>query len=891
VPTSAAPTCGRSGPRPAPAPSLSPQSCPSWPCAWASSRRATPYRPSRRACASSRPSSVVLLILDDLQWADSASLDLLTHLARGRRRARLLILGAYREGEAAANPALERALTELTRLRALTAIPLRPLAEPETRALAAGLLGAPLDLAAGRLLHAQSEGNPFFAEELLADWRERGALDCDAKGWRLAGRSADALPPSITGAVRQRLGRLSFETLDLLRTAAIIGRTFESGLLAEVAARDAEAVEERLAEAVRARLLRAEPAGAFTFGHDKIRECLYLEVSASRRMRLHGYIGQALLARAGPEDAQTLAALAFHFARSGDRERGVAYGERAADRALAGSAPREAVAHYQTALDLLAGEGAPAGGRRGSLRLRLGEAALLAGAERDAVAAYRAARDDFAAAGDPAAAARAGLGLGRAHWRLEELAPARAAFEEALANAGATPDPTAVALLVDLATLLGVSLGQPGPALANAERALELARRLGDRRLEATATRAVGNLRVRLTDPAGPELLERALALAEAAGDPVEAAECCAALASTYRWTGEIRRSHAVSLRRVEFAERSRDPYQLRHIYGWLAMTFVIQGKWREADAQIGRARPVVEHLASPEPLALLQMIEGLLAYQRGDHGVAVDQLEMAMDSLRRIDPNLLVWYLGTLGVAQIALGKPAAARATLEEIERLAGDEVAGRPVAQSDVLSIMFRGLIAKGLGDRERVARYYARRLPSPGVALIFLVGHVLGELATELGEWAAAEAYLASAEATARREEIRPELGRILVAQAELALARDGRGGPETARPLLERALALFVDLEMAGEAEAVRTRQSALAGRVPPVAPASLPAGLSPREAEVLRLVAAGRSNREIAAALVVAERTVANHVASILNKTGSENRAAAAAFAIRHGLA
>src|SRR5439155_14197745 len=133
----------------------------------------------------------------------------------------------------------------------------------------------------------------------------------------------------------------------------------------------------------------------------------------------------------------------------------------------------------------------------------------------------------------------------------------------------------------------------------------------------------------------------------------------------------------------------------------------------------------------------------------------------------------------------------------------------------------------------GDRERVARYYARRLPSPGVALIFLVERVLGELATFLGDWAAAEAHLASAEATARREEIRPELGRILVAQAELALARGGRGGPERAQSLLDRALALFADLEMAGEAETARTRLAALAGRVPPVAPASLPAGLSP----------------------------------------------------------
>jgi tetratricopeptide (TPR) repeat protein len=197
------------------------------------------------------------------------------------------------------------------------------------------------------------------------------------------------LPVSILSAIRQRLTRLATETVDVLRVAAIVGRTFELSLLAQVRDEEVEVVEERLLEGVGARLIRPEGTASYAFTHDKIRECLYAEVSGARSRRLHEVIGRALEERyrqAASENRLThvLADLAFHFARSGDLERGITYSVKAAGQAQQSYAFEEALIQYQTALDLLD----PIDRRRGDLLLRLGEVMLSAGREGEAAAIF-----------------------------------------------------------------------------------------------------------------------------------------------------------------------------------------------------------------------------------------------------------------------------------------------------------------------------------------------------------------------------------------------------------------------------------------------------------------------------------------------------------------------
>ncbi len=204
------------------------------------------------------------------------------------------------------------------------------------------------------------------------------------------------------------------------------------------------------------------------------------------------------------------------------------------------------------------------------------------------------------------------------------------------------------------------------------------------------------------------------------------------------------------------------------------------------------------------------------------------------------------------------------------------------------ADALSKL--ALMALWLGDRERLAAYYPRLLPFQGRAMEFLLDRVLGEMETLLGSWSQAHAHLSVAEELARREGIVPELAWTLVAQGKLALAQGGRGSVTRARTLFKQALGLFEELGVLGEAQALREHLEHLPGRSSTRKARPLPAGLSEREVEVLRLIAAGKTNRQIAGELILSERTVANHLAHIFNKTGTDNRAAAAAFAIRHGL-
>lgn len=827
----------------------------------------------------------LVLILDDLQWSDAATLDLLCHVARYQSDIHLLVLGAYRDDERAQNPALERALVELTRLRQLTTVALGPLSKSEVAALAGQALGGSIAPDLGHRLHEQCEGNPFFAEELLRGWQEAGILRQEGGRWILT-PSLDGrlrLPPSLALAIGERLSRLDPEVVGLLQTAAIVGRTFMAAILADVAGIEAEVVEEHLQPAVRARLLRTDGTGIYTFSHDKIRECLYGAVTSVRRRRLHGFIGRTLEALPGQHSAQHLAALAFHFTRSGDRAQGAMYAERAAAQALRSYAAAEAVIHYKTALELIDSADA----RRGALLLGLGEAAVLAGTEREAATAFAEAQRYFEHVAKPVAAAQAAHCLGQAWVRLEEHQAAQSAFETALAlladeDEEGTSGDVVVRALVDLGSLLAVSLHQHAAGVAYCRQALDQAQRLGDERLLAAASRALGNLLVRSNDAAeGIPLLERALALATAADDPVEAAECCACLAPAYFWQGSLRQSGDTARKRLAWAQRCHDTYQLRHAYTWLAVVAGLQGNLAESEWWLDQAQVIVERLASPEPQGYVQFCRSALAYMRGEYATAEVRLREALALFRQIGPGVAVWYQGFLGLIQAVQGKAVEARASLDEMDTL----LVALPLAEP----VTYLTQTALILGDQARLAQYYPQLAAREGQFADFLVDRLLGEIETLQGDWLAAGAHLATAEAVARREELTWELAHTLEAQSNLIQAQGQRAGVVHMQELLGQALELVQRVGNPSEVNRLQERLRTLA-RGQPAKP-RLPAGLSAREAEVLSHVACGKSNREIARALYLSESTVAHHLTSIFAKTGVDNRAAATAFALRHNLA
>ena len=845
----------------------------------------------------------LVLLLDDLQWTDPATLDLLCYIAAHEPDAHLIVVGAYREGEAAHPQAFERMLATLHRLRILAVVKLSPLSTGDVAQLAQSHLDGLLEPSASRLLYRQSEGNPFFAEELLRSWIENDDLAAvpreqgDAKVWSMSGVPDVELPASILTTIRQRLARLPATPVDLLRDAAIIGRTFAVALLAEITGETPETLEERLLVAAHARLIHSGQPGTFTFAHDKIRECLYTDVTAARRTRLHAQIGRSLEARAshddGRQDARQIADLAFHFTRSGDRERGVRYAWLAGDAAMAAAAFEEAMAHYRDALELLDG----ADERRGAALLALGEAAILAGSEREATSVFALARTALQATGNLAAAARASHGLGRAAWRLEDLATAQSAFETTLALLSADAAAERARVLVDLGTLLGVTMHRYADGLSYGRSALALAEETGDARLIAPATRTVGNMLARANDlEAGLPLLERALSLANDAGEMAEAAECCACLTMAYFWNGDLARMNVANARRAEYARQCHDLHQMRHAHTMQVIFHAYQGELQAARDIIEEAEQVIVRLADPEPLAFLRFVRGGVAYHVGDYVQAETWFETACRMFRAMGPDALVWFLGWLALAQARRGNASAARDSIAEVEALVAT-IPAMSMPVMEALTPVAQAAIA--LGDAELATRLYSRLLVFRTRHSDFVPERLLGEIAMLLRQWDSADGHLTAAEAMTRASDgspahaRAPELARTLAARARLELAWRGRPAQSHARQALREALHLMERVGMEGEARQAREQLAALPGPTPQALADTLPHQLTRREVEVLRLIAAGKNNQTIAVALVLSVRTVERHISNIYAKIGAggaASRAVATAFALRHGL-
>jgi DNA-binding SARP family transcriptional activator/RecA/RadA recombinase len=323
----------------------------------------------------------LLLVLDDLHWADAPTLGMLAHLAGSPERARLLIVATLRTTETRAAPALAALLASVRRDPTVLDLRLDGLA-PEAAALLADAAGA---AGHGAAIAARAGGNPLLVEELAR-----------------AGIEPDGVPPGVRELVAERVARLGDRAAAVLATAAVAGAEFELVTVERVAG---DVTLDALEAAVAAGLLtevQGRP-GRFAFTHALVRDAVASSLSAARRARTHGRIAQALTEAAPAE-------LAHHWRAAagvvpGARERATAASRAAAGEALAALAFEEAARHLALALDDVGGEDVP-------LLLELGAAHAKAGAIRQARAAYERARSLAIARGDGAAVAEAALGLG-----------------------------------------------------------------------------------------------------------------------------------------------------------------------------------------------------------------------------------------------------------------------------------------------------------------------------------------------------------------------------------------------------------------------------------------------------------------------------------------------
>jgi predicted ATPase len=307
----------------------------------------------------------MMLFLDNLHWADAASLRLLASLAPALETGRVLVVGSYRDVELSRQHPLSNTLGELTRQPRFQRLRLRGLSREDVWSFLEAVCGGPPAAELVTALHGHTEGNPLFLTETVRFLVKKGALTPELVHLHMPPAQSPAhgmrihIPEGIRDVIGQRLNRLSQGCNHMLSMAAVIGREFS---LAEMnAVLDAESEEhlvERLEEAVAARVIEEVPQALsrYQFSHALIRETLYDELTTARRARLHRRIGEAMEKLYAAHLEPHLAQLAHHFgeaAQSGGADKAIAYAERAGTRSMALLAYEEAVRFYQMALDAL----------------------------------------------------------------------------------------------------------------------------------------------------------------------------------------------------------------------------------------------------------------------------------------------------------------------------------------------------------------------------------------------------------------------------------------------------------------------------------------------------------------------------------------------------------
>ena len=304
----------------------------------------------------------IVLVLDDLQWADKASLLLLRHLVASEVEMRLLVVGTYRNGELAYADALVETLAALRRQDRVSRIELAGIDDTDVVALMEAVAGHQLDGDVQRLAHAiyrETDGNPFFVGEVLRHLTDTGMIGQNAEGRWVAEGPLDgfSLPDSVREVIAARVRRLGKEAGNVLSVAAVIGRDFDLDVLARATATSDDDLLDLLDAAAAVALVRdVGDAGRYSFAHALIQHTLYEDLAPNRRARVHRQVAEALEELCGDRPGDRVGELARHWIAATqpiDLARAINYSRQAGDAALNALAPAEAMRYYAQALDLL----------------------------------------------------------------------------------------------------------------------------------------------------------------------------------------------------------------------------------------------------------------------------------------------------------------------------------------------------------------------------------------------------------------------------------------------------------------------------------------------------------------------------------------------------------
>jgi DNA-binding CsgD family transcriptional regulator/tetratricopeptide (TPR) repeat protein len=752
-----------------------------------------------------------LLVLEDLHWADEATLDLLRLLSRRVEAVRAVVIGTYRDDELGPSDPLRIVLGDLESTTAVQRLSLPPLSEHAVRELAEphGVDSADL--------YAKTAGNPFYVTEALAG-------------------SGEAIPATVRDAVLARMARLKPEARNVLEAVAVVPQQVELWLLEQLAGDTISELDTCLASG----MLTASPE-AVGFRHELARLAVEESLVPTRKLDLHRKALDALEAHTLVAGSIDFSRVAHHAEAAGAAEAVLQYATAAGDYASSVGACREAAAQYARALRFSDELGLRA---RGELLERRAYACYLIGKLDEALGAQQQALECYRELSDRRREGDSLRSLSRLLRYVGRTDEAMTVAREAVAALEPLGPGRELGMAYCNLSHLHMHREDLEGTVEWGSRALDLAEGLGDAELEVYALTNMGNLDA--LGGKGTEKLRRSLEISLREGLEEHAGRVFV----SYTWWSSRGRAYVAADRYVEpgleyCTERGLDMW--RHfLLAYQARSQLDRGRWDEAAAA---AAPVLrDPRTSSVPRITALSVLGMLRARRGDPEVwpPLDEawaLAEPTGELQRVEPVAAaraeaLWLQGREGEVQQAT-QAALDLAVRREAWWIVGELACWRR-----------RAGIVEGIPDE----------IPEPWAA----------ELA---GDWKRAA-----------------ELWEALDAPYEVALALAAADEEATVRDALERLRLLGAQPAAAIVARRLRKRGVRSLPRGPRPTTQANPAGLTSRQLEVLRLVAEGLPNAEIAGRLVLSERTVDHHVSAILRKLGVRRRGEAAVAARRLGL-
>jgi DNA-binding CsgD family transcriptional regulator/tetratricopeptide (TPR) repeat protein len=809
----------------------------------------------------------LLLLLDDLHWADPDTLEMLWFVSRDLRTSPLVVLATYRTEDVRRGHPLYAALPRLQRDRRVERLHLTPLGRADVARMVDMAYG-PCSPELAAYLHARSDGHPFFIVELLRYMAERRMLARDDTGRLAAPVEEIGVPAILEQVITQRIGRLGDRAETLLEAAAIVGQEWDLEVVERALTWQEHQILPALEAGLKAQIVSADAGRTdrYRFTHALFRDVLYAQPAARRRRQFHARVGMVLesLAGDGHEFAANPAALAYHFAAAEMWEQAARYRLMAGDAARDRYATHSAAQQYEQARDA---------------------ARRITGGEGQQIAITCAGR------------------LGHVYQVLNQQERAEAAFMQMQEAARATGDQRAEGEALAWLGLIRARLNRMAEARTTGEQAMRLADDVGDARLRALAYATMGHvLEVTGELDAGSRQAEMAEDLARLAGHDDVLCQSLLDQAIMAVWRGAYPRAEALAAEAVALARDSHDAQAYGGACFRLGLVLGEVGRYDEAVRLVQMGLDHAYESGERRNLAKLLNTLGWLHAELGDAPAAERWDRQALEVSRQ---GTAVWVIeaerySLLNLATDALlaGDVPTAHARLLEVEPLLDRSQYSRfrylnryqllraelALAQSDIQTAARWAEEACALAAAKGVPKNVARSQILLGRSLLSLARPV--EAIHQL--LLAVETADAIGHATLRWQ-ARLWLGRAHVANGRAAL------GSERRVQALDLIAALADAIDDAQRRSTFLSSPLVQALHAPEAASrtsrAARPAGLTAREIEVLTLVVQGHTNAAIAEALTISARTVDVHLTSVFSKTGCANRAAATAFALRHGLA